>query len=101
MKRYKNDMINAANEFPAIIKETASPVRMIRYVSGSLCFAMLYLKKLSFSKRTREVIEISPDQPTKVAKLTKNNEIEAALSSSRLYQKQKAESKRKRAGNFD
>lgn len=65
-----------------------------------LCYVVL-TKNFSSSKRTREVIEISPDQPTKVAKLTKNNEIEAALSSSRLYQKQKAESKRKRAGNFD
>jgi len=53
---------------------------------------------LYFSKRTREVVEISPEQPKKVAKLTQSNEIEAALSSSKRYQKQKADAKKKRAG---
>ncbi|XP_059469112.1 nuclear pore complex protein DDB_G0274915 [Neocloeon triangulifer] len=81
MKRYKNDLINAAAEFPAIIKETvSSPSRVI-------------------SKRSREVVDVSPEtnQPTKQAKFSKCNEIEASLSSTKMYQKQRAEAKKKRA----
>ncbi|CAB3383898.1 Hypothetical predicted protein [Cloeon dipterum] len=81
-KRYKNDFINSVAEFPAVIKETTSPAPK------------------TVSKRGREHIEVTPEQSqskSKQARVAKCNEIEASLSSSRMYQEQRATAKKRRA----